>query len=591
MHTTLLIILMLWAPICPRAWCQTAGPTTSITPTATEAELLEELRKRAPDKFLVVRQFHDKADSPIVAIYGDLVDASGRQELPIAREFVEKHGSLLGFPAGGIPAELEAYPVGAGTGSSGILVPKKDDRWWWNGTVGFHFNKDRTLVAVTGRYKKMGRVEAGNLDAIKALRLALAELREKQDVSIVEDGIVYQYLGEADDGSLRALYELELVVGDDETPKKVLVGHDGKVLCIRPGGSTFDADGLVLDGYPTVKHSVRKPIVKLRDELKDRRRWPLAGDSFIAKSSAHYKALSTKGHFDFPETFMFTFDSGTKKKLLHPRYLETSLYHHLMKAHDEAVKMGATEVDDPFSKDSTEKAVLVFDPWKRPDYSEDKDGGMTVDNAYFSPGEKGLFFPWYNRGLGFRHGAADLSVVYHEYGHYVHMRLNPFRNLTHTPEDLGDAGAISEGFADFFSMQVSGDRTVMSLFVPDRKRTPSLEKNYCDMAPIYDGFDTECLPAPGKTEIHPAGQLFSGLAMALVEDASVQLRTDKADSVKRVFDAVRIMFPSTFRNFALSVMAVQARHDDQVKLPKLMELWKKAGLFRDFKECKAGGSD
>lgn len=550
----------------------------------TEVELLDALKKRAPDKFVALRQ-NEKADAPIVGLFGDLADApADGKQMHGVRDFVQTYGSLLGYPAGGWPAEFSVPDFISPTGGSLslVFVPNKDGKIWPGGAVGFHFDRDKKLVAVTSRYKKMGAVGAGNLDAAAAVQKALESLRQKHTVELSSDGVLWQFLGEADDGSLKPLYRVEVVVGEGGVPVQVLLDASGTVLCTRAGGHRFDADGLAYDGYPVTADNLREPMKRLDDVLSGRKHYPLVGEVFRAKSSAYNKARSTNGHFEFPTSFVMTFDSGTKRRLSHPRYLETSMYFHLMQAYDKAMALGAKELDVPFEDGSTAKPVITFDPWTRPD---DMDRGSTVDNAYYKHADKGMHFAWYNPSYEFRQAAADPSVIYHEYGHAVHYRLNPFwTGVTFTPQELGDSGAIGEGFADYFSMLVSGGSSTAEIFLGSKDaRHASLTPDYCHLVPIYDSADVECnVEKGGTTEIHPAGQLFSGLAMRLTQSGKEQLGKDEAESATRVFEAMRITFPTTFRQWALSVMAVQMRSGDATKLPALVALWREAGLF---KEC------
>lgn len=547
----------------------------------TETELLDALKARAPDAFFVARQ-NEKADAPIVALFGNLGDAvAAKKETEAAGTFVQTYGSLLGYPAGSMPIELHNLITVANTaGSSLVYIPFKDETMWAGGTVGFHFDRDRKLVGVTGRYRKMGAIQARNVDALAAIEKGLASIREKYSIELASDGVLYEFLGETNEGALQPLYRVDVVVGELSVPYQILVGPTGEVLCRRRGGSALDAEGLVFDGYPVTQDQLRVPLRRLSDQLAGRKHYPLTGEVFATQSSAYNRARSTKGRFDFPTSFVMTFDSGTKRRLSHPRYLETSMYYHLMLAYDQAIKMGARELDQPFEEGSTTKPRLTFDPWARPDPAN----SSTVDNAYYSHADKGMHFSWYNPSYGFRQPAADPSVIYHEYGHAVMYRLNSlWSGLSYTPEERGDSGAIGEGFADYFAMLVSGGSSMAEIFFGSKDaRHASLSPDYCQLVPIYDPDDEVCYSDHGKTRIHPAGQLFSGLAMRLTQSGGTQLGRDETESATRVFEAIRIALPTTFRQFALSVMAVEARAGDAAKLPALMALWREAGLF---KEC------
>lgn len=546
-----------------------------------EPTMLEELKKRAPDRFLVVRQ-DERADAPIQAVFGDLADppAAGENKTTPFAKFMVRYRALLGFPDDAPIGDLASSPVGSehGAGFTKVFMPSKDGFDWPGGSVSFSCDKDGRLVAVVGRHKPMGAVAGGGVTVQAAIEKAIeaaSKLKGGQKVALSSSGIVLQVLAEQDDGSLKKVYRVELVVGESETPVNALIGADGTVLCIGRGGHSFDAVGKGYDGYPVVVDNIDHPLVRLDDAVAGSKHPPLQGELFVAQSSAYHKAKATRGRFDFPKDFVFTFDSGTRRRLSHPRYLEVSMYYHLMQAYEFAKKAGVTELDEPFEEGSTEKPVITFDPWTRPNVFD----GMK-DNAAYRHSDKTMKFAWYNPGSEFRQAAADASVIYHEYGHAIHWRLNGYWPIGFTPEEKGDAGAIGEGFGDYVSMLVSSGSSVMEIFGGSaRARHAKLTPNYCQLVPIYDNADEEC-KTPANTEIHDAGPLFSGLAMRLTQSGAEQLGKDEIESASRVFEAVRITFPTTFRRFALAVMSVQMRHGDAAKLPKLMALWQEAGLFK-----------
>lgn len=546
-----------------------------------EPTMLEELKKRAPDTFFVVRQ-DERADAPIQAVFGDLADppaAGEKAEMPMVR-FMVRYRALLGFPDADPIGDLSEVLIRSsnGAGRTQVWLPEKDGFYWPGGSVSFHYDKDGRLVGVVGRYKAMGAVAGGSASIPSVIEKAIEEasrLKGGQKVALSSDGTIMQLLAEQADGSLKKIYRIELIVGEDETAVKAILAADGSVICIGRGGHSFDAAGKGYDGYPVVVDQVEHRLPRLDDAVAGFKHPPLQGEVFVARSSAYYKAKGTKGRFDFPKDFVYTFDSGTKRRLSHPRYLETSMYAHLMQAYEFAKKAGVNELDEPFEKGSTEKPILTFDPWSRPNV---KDG--VKNNAVYRDSDHSMRFAWYNPVWDFRQTAADASVIYHEYGHAVHYRLNPYWVWNYTPEERGDSGAIGEGFGDYFSMLVSGGSTVMEVLAGSAEvRKGRLDPNYCQILPIYDDADEEC-KVDGTTEIHPAGQLFSGLAMRLTQSGPEQLGKDEVESAARVFEAVRLCLPTTFRRFALAVMAVQMRHGDAAKLPKLMALWQEAGLFK-----------
>lgn len=80
----------------------------------------------------------------------------------------------------------------------------------------------------------------------------------------------------------------------------------------------------------------------------------------------------------------------------------------------------------------------------------DTDGVNGADNSYYTPGTNRLSF-----GHGCVDDSEDADVVLHEYGHAIHYSINPSWGG-------GDAGAIGEGFGDYWAgsysyVTVNGD--------------------------------------------------------------------------------------------------------------------------------------
>lgn len=534
---------------------------------------MRELSARDAAAFRVMRET-TAADAPIVGVFGNLADP-GPKFLETIATFVKRYGMLLGFPAGTMPPELDVRAGSMATGGgTAVMFPVKNGVGWIGGAIGFHFDRDQRLVGVTGRYNTALPATLGSSDAGAAVRRGLAEIGKKfPGAYLSSDGVVHEYLRRKG-GALETVYDVRVSVDDSEQPRRVRLGPDGELLSEEPGGEYFDADGIVIDGYPA-RSFRRGAVPKIRDAYSGKRRFPLDGDLAKGESSAFYRAMATKGHFDFPETFVMTFTSGKKRRLSHPRMLETTVYHHLMRAYEKAVELGATEVAD---------APTTFDPWQRPRWTREEGWGSTVDNAYYSKGDDSFHFDWYTPGYDFRHPAADPSVIYHEFGHFVHWRLNRYWDLVEDALTNGDAGAISEGFGDYFSMLLTGEATVAGVyFGSGNGRTPSLTPGYCELMPIYQkGATGVFFPAGAKTEIHDAAPFFAGICRELSSNGALG---DKPAA--RVFEALRITIPATFKSFALALVAVQMRLGDASKVPLALDVFERAGIF---KPCPSGSA-
>ncbi|MCP4397812.1 MAG: hypothetical protein GY801_11005 [bacterium] len=129
-----------------------------------------------------------------------------------------------------------------------------------------------------------------------------------------------------------------------------------------------------------------------------------------------------------PGEFDFLFESSDNS-----HFDEVMAYYHLNKIAKYFRDLGYTE------HSSVMKAsVHVPNP-----YTDEAE----YDNAYYSPIENALFF---GNGDEFNDLAQEAAVIYHEYGHSV---VHAVQSVMATPE----AGALHEGYADYFACSVTED--------------------------------------------------------------------------------------------------------------------------------------
>ena len=118
------------------------------------------------------------------------------------------------------------------------------------------------------------------------------------------------------------------------------------------------------------------------------------------------------------------------------------------------------------------------------------------DNAYYSPLENALFF---GNGSEFNDLAKEAAVIYHEYGHSV---VNAVQPVMATPE----AGALHEGYADYFACSLTDDPEIGEFVVQ-----PMGEAALRDLR-IQRTYDTL-----SETDVHIDGEIWGATCWKIRE--------------------------------------------------------------------------
>lgn len=510
-----------------------AGPADPTATVSGTAALLEELKARDPE-LLVLRE-SKSADAPIESLVGNLFDAAPGGAEATAKGFVEKYGLLLGFE-GGWPGDLarQGGTKGAG-GESLVLVPEKQGVPFPGGAITLQCAPDGRLVSVSGRHEKLAGVAMGSLKANDAVEAALREIaKDLPGTWLSGDGKVREYIRELGSGRLEHVYEAHLAVGDPQRHFRVVLAHDGSRVSVSEHGEGFefaDGDGTVFptESYPNPAPSPGK-LPELYDEGPGTRHLVM-GRHFLSYSSHALHAISLDRHFPFDPKR--TVQGATETQEDDPRFMEVNVYHHLAIAHDRAMAWGATEVD-----------VWPLRP-------------MLID--VWNPAEGNAAYKWDNHSINFaipdKHHpisrAWDCSIIYHEYGHFVHRRINPTWDVAKGWPDEMEARAISEGWGDFFSMSITGHATEGELVKGQKDaRTPDDLTNKCGLGNIFDEWaKKDYSPPDPRTDIHEAGRVFSSTCL--------QLKPILGDrTVPVVMEALRLAHPNTFARFGTGLLAV-----------------------------------
>jgi Zn-dependent metalloprotease len=123
-------------------------------------------------------------------------------------------------------------------------------------------------------------------------------------------------------------------------------------------------------------------------------------------------------------------------------------------------------------------------------------GDADYDNAYYSPLENALFF---GSGSEFNDLAKEAAVIYHEYGHSVVNAVQPVMG-TH------EAGALHEGYADYFACSLTEDPEIGEYVVE-----PMGEGSLRDLR-IQRTYDTL-----SETDVHIDGEIWGATCWKIRE--------------------------------------------------------------------------
>lgn len=525
--------------------------TTRALAGPAEDALAQELTARAPGNLVQTEK-----DLPVAA-WGDLFESKGSPEAT-AKAFVEHFGPMLGFPAGAMPAEmvvLDSEKVGAGHTLS--MVPSKGGVPFVAAGVTFHFDGSGKLVGVSGRFRSAAAAQMGGLDAAAAVKAALAQARQTvPEAYLSTDGTIHEYLQE-DKGTIRHVYDVAIGVGSDREPRRTLLGPGGEVLEDGDGAQYSDAVGKVFPKYPSLEvGDGNLPGITVARWFDGYKLW---GEHVYADAG---QAVSEDDRFDYQPFRAPKKEGDDPQSNPSGAFLEVHVYHHLMKAHDRAKEWGVAGIDD---RDPMPFEVLMKKKYDR--RKESWDG--TVNNAYF---DKWAFrFAQWNPAFNDRKPAMDASVVYHEYGHFVHQLLNDKWRAASGNSKL-EAEAISEGFGDYFSCAVSGGETVQQVWAgaigEKVRRVDDTAMTYCTIADkMHNGRPAD---NPGLIEVHDAGKLFSGICTELRK----KMQMSESEFMPRVLMSLRVSTPASFRKFGYAMLGFDAAFGEGRHRQTIMDVFK-----------------
>lgn len=506
----------------------------------------------------------------VVAAWGDLFESQGNHEAT-ARVFIERFGTVFGFPLGAPPADVVTLQsVACGPGHTLVLVPAKSGVPFVGSAVNFHFDTTGKLVGVSGRYRSAAAAQMGGRDAGAAVKAALSQAAKTvPNAYLSTDGVISEYLQEADGGAIRHVYDVRLGVGAGGAPRNIVLGPGGEVLEDSDGGFSFEAKGKVFLDYPQTQATQDGNLPGLIDAVAMFDHYKLWGKHVYAANAV---ATSDDDRFDFKPFTELKAPFMGEKVLTSASFLETNVYHHLMAAHDRAKEWGAAEVD--------EHNDMPFEVWGKANRRIEVVNGQRQyvydlkDNARFKMWE--FEFARYNPGASDRKPAIDASVIYHEYGHFVHFAING-KWLSGTPAQKLEALAVGEGFGDTLACAITGKTTVQEAWTGDpnhawvRSVTDTTMRYPFDKSLRNRDFGAE---NKDYIDVHDAGKLFSGICTELKPDLG-------SNFMPRVIGALRFSTPASFKTFGYGLLWQDIVYDGAKNRARIFEVFKKRGVFAE----------
>jgi hypothetical protein len=570
---------------------------------AAAAALLEQFLKGAGSGSGGFLPESDEPGAAVGHLWGDLAPAHPGGPLVSAQEFLTRFGPLLGF-SNADPrllegmAELSASIPGGSDGGGGggrplalVLTPSVGGVPFVAGALTLNFMEDGRLVGVSGRARPVPAADKPAIDAGRAVAAALDELARRFPGSELSgDGMLHELLEDDGQGRVRHVFSTQLAVGHPPRAWRVAIAGDGSILDVEPGAFGAVPDGHVFLGYPQRGQPVLVGLDSVPPPKSDAffHHWELAGPRFVsAPMGSHaFRAASSDGHFRF-EPFVPGKTSRPRCFVAQPerpanaRFVEVNVYHHLMKAYRMARMFGAWEVDGGTLQNKRYRypGVIVFDVEEQTGWLECAVAQLQKKNASpcclgavaeFNPGDYTLrFFPWDDRVS--THPGLDVSLIYHEYAHFVHIAIRPeFAPAGFPATSTLEARAVAEGWADYFAATLlanpvhgmvvfGGDpfqpAQVTAALGPLGLRRADSNLTVQDVRPVW--IDPKNKPKGAKDvgQIHFAGQVFARVCWDLNAALTPPVAVPLVVSGLR-----RAPIPHSFRNVAIG-LRLAARSD------------------------------
>jgi len=229
--------------------------------------------------------------------------------------------------------------------------------------------------------------------------------------------------------------------------------------------------GEVVDGYNAMRFVKGKGSIynsnpkRDDDEVVTAELFDLNGDKTL--SGTYFKVENDEG----PEALAPSDDHEFVYEPDSTHFDEAMVYYHLSRVGEFFRNLGHSDHTEPMTAH-----VHVPDPdTHNPDY----------DNAYYSPSRNAIYF---GHGKTFNDLAREAAVIYHEYTHSIVESAQSYM-WTH------EAGALHEGYADYFACSISNDPQIGE-FVVEQIGDPNLRNLRSQKT--YDNFTGSSLHTDGE---------------------------------------------------------------------------------------------
>jgi len=286
--------------------------------------------------------------------------------------------------------------------------------------ISVHVGNDNEVVLVNGSFPVVGEIANSiSLNAASAIAIAeeLLSLQKKRQTSSAE------LLIHVDDDIGRVCYRVHVAAARPLGDWELLIDAESGAEVSRRNLMRF-YDG---KGSTYVSHPLKcEPTVEVLPDLID---GTLKGKYADIHNDETANAVSEDGTFVYPTHNL--------------HFNEAMMYYLVNRVHAYFSGLGFDRLDSPM------KAVVRYD--------------VLYDNAFFSVLENALYF---GDGYKFNDLAREESVCFHEYAHAARHQIVKLKYE-------GEAGAIDEGVADYFSASLSDD-PIMGEFIVAKMNKPWL---------------------------------------------------------------------------------------------------------------------
>lgn len=545
-------LILVFALMCGVAVAQ--DPTAGTTPTADPAQA-QVAALFAADAGSVLVPSGPASGTPASqpttyeAVFGNL--GSGGDTETVAKAFVTSYGKILNFPDGP-PLAGDVTKFREWSGDDGKLVvyaPTNGGRAYLPGAVTFVFKPSGALVGVIGRYKPVTGAVGNSTTPEQAQALAIAKIEEmfpETRGQVTGGSTIATFLSDNWLGSgVEPVYHCEFTVGNPPMPKRALIeGSVGVVILVEDGGHRANSAHIFEKDAAPVYGTVTRDLEDLVEPPGFFDDWTINGTHFKVGN------LIPAG-IERAEAWTGWFNDNPLRPNPNPCFSEEMIYYHLTEARKKILTWGGTA-------DLAQHDPLYFNHYVIPrcgsfdaNSREEQECEQRQSNqAWFNPGDMTLNFAARNPAFNGKNPAYDATVIYHEYGHFVHKMLSEHFLLgASSLNDHKEAAACAEAFADVLSGSISNQPKIAEWLASNVEvggRTRDLSRNLETLRTVDD------VTRVRDPEPHDMAAAFATTVWKLRRDGT--LSAD--ETIKTMIAGMRLSkLPCTFRNSALAFLA------------------------------------